>query len=83
MDTSIVPLLLVAFLAAMAGTWMELRSSLEPPTCAECPHCRDRKARQRQEQLDAQRRQAELHALYARRWQLDEEEERQRRRHDN
>jgi len=81
MDTSIVPLLLVAFLAGIAGTWMELRSSLEPPACAECPHCRERRARQRQERVEAERRQTELQALYARRWRLDEEEE-SRRRHD-
>jgi hypothetical protein len=79
MDTSFVPLILVAFVVGMAGTWMELRAAVEPPTCGECPHCRDRVAERRQERLAAERRQAEAHSLYNRRWRTDDEEERRGR----
>jgi hypothetical protein len=41
MDPAFASLILFAFVAAMAGTWVELRNSLQPVTCAECPHCRD------------------------------------------
>jgi len=41
MDPAIAPLILFALVAAMAGTWIELKSSLQPAICPECPHCRD------------------------------------------
>jgi hypothetical protein len=67
MDTSIVPLLFVAFLAAIASTWIELRNSLKPAICDECPHCQAIQARQRQEAAAEARRQRELSSWYARR----------------
>jgi hypothetical protein len=76
MDTSIVPLVLLALVAGMYGTWHELRSSLEPSTCSECPHCRDRAAAQQSEAREQARRQAELRSWYARRNGLDDEDER-------
>jgi hypothetical protein len=76
MDTSIVPLVLVALVAGMVGTWHELRASLEPAACTECPHCRDRKAAQLAAEQEHVRRQAELRSWYARRNGLDDEDER-------
>jgi hypothetical protein len=75
MDPSIVPLLLVALVAAMAGTWVELRSSLKPVTCSECPHCREVLATRRREVDDEARRQAELSSWYARRNGLDDRDD--------
>ncbi|HKG57501.1 MAG TPA: hypothetical protein VKA85_09650 [Candidatus Limnocylindrales bacterium] len=75
MDPAIAPLLLFAFVAAMAGTWMELRTSLEPVRCSECPHCREALAvRQREADEDA-RRQRELSSWYARRNGLDDRDD--------
>lgn len=75
MDPSIAPLLLLAFVAAIAGTWVELRNSLRPVICAECPHCRQLIAtRQRQAEDDA-RRQAELSSWYAKRHGLDDRDD--------
>ena len=75
MDPAIAPLLLFAFVAAMAGTWVELRSSLQPATCAECPHCRELLATRRREADDEARRQAELSSWYARRNGLDDHDD--------
>ena len=67
MDNAILPLILVALVAAMYSTWQELRASLQPTTCSECPHCRaalaDRQAIARE---DARRR-AEMQTWQARR----------------
>jgi len=79
MDPAIAPLLLVALLAAMAGTWVELRSSLRPVTCTECPHCRDLLAVRQREAAEETRRQAELSAWYARRNGLEEPDDDDRR----
>jgi len=76
MDPAITPLLLFAFVAAMAGTWVELRSSLEPATCAECPHCQALLDTRRREREAEARRQAELRSAYARREGLDDEDDR-------
>jgi hypothetical protein len=75
MDPAIAPLLLFAFVAAMAGTWMELRGSLQPVTCAQCPHCRELLAARRREADEEARRQAELSAWYARRNGLDDRDD--------
>jgi hypothetical protein len=41
MDGSMLPILgLVALVGAMIITLYDMRSSLRPATCAECPHCR-------------------------------------------
>jgi len=82
MDPAIAPLLLVAFGVALWSTWTELRSSLQPATCSECPHCRELLARRAQAAEDDERRQAELRTWYARRNGLDDrEDEPGRRRH--
>jgi hypothetical protein len=75
MDTSIVPLVLLALLAGIASTWIELRSSLKPAICDECPHCRAILARERQEAAAEARRQRELGSWYARRHGLDDGED--------
>jgi hypothetical protein len=75
MDTAIFPLVLVALVVGMASTWHELRSSLEPSTCSECPHCRDLVAQRRHAALESARRQAELRMWYARKNGLDDEDD--------
>ena len=75
MDTSLVPLLFFAFMAGIASTWIELRNSLKPAICDECPHCRAIRARERQEAAVAARRQRELNSWYARRNGLDDGED--------
>jgi hypothetical protein len=75
MDPAIAPLLLVALVAAMAGTWVELRNSLQPVTCAECPHCRELIATRERQAEDDARRQAELSTWYARRHGLDDRDD--------
>ena len=75
MDPAFAPLILFAFVAAMAGTWVELRNSLQPVTCAECPHCRELLATRRREADDEARRQAELSSWYARRNGLDDRDD--------
>lgn len=79
MDPAIVPLVLVALAAGMYSTWQELRSSLQPATCAECPHCRDLLAERRAAAREDARRQAELRTWYARRNGLDDAEDDDRR----
>jgi hypothetical protein len=75
MDTSIVPLVLVALVAGMAGIWIELRNSLKPAYCGECPHCRAAREREQYEAAVEARRQQELSAWYARRHGADEGED--------
>lgn len=75
MDTSIVPLLLFVLLAGMASTWIEMRNSLKPAVCDECPHCRANLARERQEAAAEARKQRELSSLYARRNRVDDGED--------
>jgi hypothetical protein len=79
MDPGIAPLLLVAFGVGLWGTWTELRSSLNPVVCAECPHCRELLAARKREAEESARRQAELQSWYARRNRLDDDEEHRRR----
>ena len=75
MDTSIVPLVLVALAAAMTSTWLELRNSLKPAYCGECPHCRAARERERHERAEEARRQKELSSWYARRNGVDDGED--------
>lgn len=79
MDPAIAPLLLIAFLVAMAGTWIELQSSLKPVACPECPHCREVARLQQLAAEEDERRQAELRASYARRYHLDDKDDTSRR----
>ena len=79
MDSAIVPLILMALVAGMYSTWQELRASLQPSTCNECPHCRDQVAQQRAAAREDARRQAELRTWYARRNGLDDADDDERR----
>jgi DNA-binding FadR family transcriptional regulator len=72
MDASVVPLVLAALVVGIAGTWMELRASLEPAACPECAHCREQAELRRLERLAQERHQAELQATYSRRLGLDD-----------
>jgi hypothetical protein len=78
MDASIAPLLLFTFVAAMIGTWIELRSSLKPATCPECPHCREVIRLQRLAEEEEARRQAELRSYVSRRYRLDDKDDERR-----
>jgi hypothetical protein len=75
MDTAIAPLLLIALGVALWSTWTELRSSLQPATCAECPHCRALLDQRRRAAEDEDRRQAELRTWYARRNGIEDDED--------
>ena len=75
MDTTLVPLLFFVLMAGMASTWIELRNSLKPAVCEECPHCRANLARERQEAAAEARRQRELSSWYARRNRLNDTED--------
>jgi hypothetical protein len=75
MDPAIAPLLLVALGVAIWSTWKELRSSLQPAACAECPHCRALLDQRRRLAEDEARRQAELRTWYARRHGLEDEDD--------
>jgi hypothetical protein len=59
----------------MTGTWIELRNSLQPVTCAECPHCRQIIATRQRKAEDERRRQAELSSWYAKRHGLDDRDD--------
>jgi hypothetical protein len=76
MDPAIAPLLLVAFGVGLWSTWKELRSSLEPVTCAECPHCRQVIATRQRDAEDEARRQADLRTWHARRNGVEDDEDR-------
>lgn len=65
------PLVLAALVVGIAGTWMELRASLEPAACPECVHCRERAEIRRLERLAEERRQEELQQAHARRVGLE------------
>ena len=75
MDPAIAPLLLIALGVALWSTWTELRSSLQPAACAECPHCRNLLEQRRRAAEDEDRRQAELRTWYARRNGLEDDDE--------
>jgi hypothetical protein len=60
---------MVAIAVAMIVTMYDLRLSLSPETCSECPHCRARAEAER-------RRQEELSREYSRKIGLDEDDDR-------
>jgi len=60
---------LIALAIAIIVTMYDLRLSLSPETCSECPHCRARAEAER-------RRQEELARDYARRMGIDEDDDR-------
>jgi hypothetical protein len=70
--TMLLPMALVALTVAFVVTAIEMRLSLAPDTCAECPHCRERAA-------EKATRQHELDGAYARMHGLDSDEDDDRR----
>ena len=63
---------LIALAVAMVMTLIEMRLSLQPESCAECPHCQAR--------LEAERRlQEDLARQYARRHRIERDDEDDRR----
>jgi hypothetical protein len=66
------PLALSALAIAMIVTAYEMRASLAPATCAECPHCKAIAA-------ERERRERELETWYAKRNGLDVDDDDDRR----
>jgi hypothetical protein len=54
---------LIALAVAMVMTLFEMRMSLQPDACAECPHCQARKEAERRLQEDLARQYARRHGL--------------------
>ena len=71
-EIALLPIALVALVVAFIVTAIEMRVSLVPDACPECPHCRERAAAE----AAAQR---ELDQAYARSLGLDGDEEDDRR----
>jgi hypothetical protein len=71
-QTMLLPMALVALFVAFIVTAFEMRLSLTPDSCPECPHCRERAAEQAA-------RQRELDGAYARSHGLDRDDEDDRR----
>ena len=78
MDSAIVPLVLMAMVVAMGSTWQELRASLRPATCHECPHCQRILLERQRAALEDARRQADLRTWYARQHGLDDRDDERR-----
>lgn len=72
MPPNLFPLLLIAFLVALAASAAELRSSLEPPACPECVHCRLAAYQKREREEQLQRAQAR------RLWGIDDRDDEDR-----
>jgi hypothetical protein len=71
-STALLPVALVALFVAFIATAFEMRLSLTPDSCPECPHCRARA-------LEEAARQRELDRAYARSQGLDNDEDDDRR----
>jgi hypothetical protein len=65
MDASIQVVGLMALAVAMVTTLVEMRLSLQPDTCAECPHCRARREAERRLQEDLAAQYERQHGLRA------------------
>lgn len=72
MDGAILNGTFVAIIVAMVLVAYEMRASLRPAECRECPHCRALA-------LERARRQQDLQAQYAREHHLDIDEDDDRR----
>ena len=64
----VTPLVPLALFVAIVVTAFEMRASLTPASCVECPHCRDLAA-------ERERRDHELQTWYARSNHLDDEDD--------
>jgi hypothetical protein len=71
-QTALMPIALVALVVAFIVTAFEMRLSIAPDTCPECPHCRARAAEEAARQRD-------LDGAYARSNGLDRDEDDDRR----
>ena len=54
---------LIALAVAMVMTLFEMRLSLQPDVCPECPHCQARQEAERRLQEDLARQYAQRHGL--------------------
>jgi hypothetical protein len=72
MEQTLMPVALVALVVAFIVTAIEMRLSLAPDACPECPHCRERAAA-------AAAAQHELDKMYATSIGLDQDEDDDRR----
>jgi hypothetical protein len=72
MEPIALPMALVALFVAFIATAFEMRASLSPDSCPECPHCRERA-------IEAAARQSELDRAYARAEGLERDEDDDRR----
>jgi hypothetical protein len=64
MDSAfILPLALIAAFVAMLVTSFEMRASLTPASCSECPHCRQLAEVRQQRELELQKQYARSHGL--------------------
>jgi hypothetical protein len=79
MDQMLMPMALVALTVAFIVTAIEMRLSLAPETCPECPHCRQRAAEKATLQHEKAVRQREIDGAYARMHGLDRDEDDDRR----
>ena len=59
----LLPMALVALAIAFIVTAIEMRLSLAPDSCPECPHCRDRAAEKAARQRELDRAYAQSHGL--------------------
>jgi hypothetical protein len=67
-STVLLPIALVALFIAMLVTAYDMRRSLAPVSCSECPHCRELAA-------ERERREHELQTWYARTHGLDNDDD--------
>jgi hypothetical protein len=78
MDPALAPVILLALLAGMVGTALELRAAAVPPACPDCPHCRAAQMDREREAEERRRRQQDLQTWYARRNRIDADEDERR-----
>jgi hypothetical protein len=71
-QATLLPIALVALFIAFIATAIEMRVSLSPDSCPECPHCRERA-------IEEAARQSELDRAYARAHGLEPDEDDDRR----
>lgn len=74
MDIGLLQLALVAAIVALIVTFYEMRASLAPASCSECPHCRALATERAERERDLQTRYAREHGPDG-----DDDEDRPRR----
>jgi hypothetical protein len=78
MDAALAPVILLALLAGIVGTALELRAAAVPPACPECPHCRAAQVDREREAEERRQKQQDLQNWYARRNRIDTDEDERR-----